>query len=260
MDEPLDSATDSQVLLERQGEIVTITLNRPEARNAVSFAMLQRLDSMLDDFARESPRVVILQAASPGFCAGIDLKESREATVDLIHRRVALMHHVLHELRYLPVPVIVAVDGVCAGLGSELAISGDIRLASPTSRFSYPEVKVAVPSPAHHLIALVGLGRAQEMLLTGRWVDAVDAEGIGLVTRIVDSPEAEAQTLAREICDLAPVAVAKTKENMLLSMSAGADVATHHHISGVTSAAWTRDRQEALAAFAERRKPRFDGS
>jgi enoyl-CoA hydratase/carnithine racemase len=162
-------------------------------------------------------------------------------------------------LRAFPAPVIAAVDGVAAGLGMELVISADLRLASPDSRFAYPEARVAVPAPAGHLVALIGLARAQEMLLTARWVSADEAAAWGLVTRIVADPDAAADALAADLCRLSPLALSLTKENLWLAIAPGADAATEHHIAGVARAAATRDRREALAAFRERRDPRFTG-
>lgn len=254
------SEVEHSLRVETDGEVVIWTLNRPAVRNAVNFALLHRLDGELDALRRDPPRVLILGAAPPGFSAGIDLKESRGATAEFAHARVTLMHRVLEKLRRFPSPVITAIDGVCAGLGTELAISGDLRVASPSSRFSYPEPRVAVPSPAHYLIALVGLARAQDLLLTARWLDAAEAERIGLVTRVVDSPDEAARELATEVAKLAPLSIMLTKENLSLSIHAGAEAASRHHIDGVTSAAWTNDRAEALAAFAERREPSFTGS
>ena len=167
------------------------------------------------------------------------------------------MHRVLDKLRRFPSPVITAIDGVCAGLGTELAISGDLRVASPGSRFGYPGPRVAVPSPAHHLVALV---RAQDLLLTARWMGADEGERIGLVSRVADDVDIAARELAAEVAKLSPISLMLTKENMSLSIHAGVEAASRHHIDGVTSAAWTSGRAEALAAFAERREPSFTGS
>ncbi|HQZ88862.1 MAG TPA: enoyl-CoA hydratase/isomerase family protein [Thermomicrobiales bacterium] len=254
------NATESSLLVAADGDIVTWTLNRPAVRNAVNLALLELLDAELDALRRNPPRVLILGATAPGFCAGIDLKESRDASAEFAHVRVTLMHQVLDKLRRFPSPVITAIDGACAGLGAELAISGDLRVASPTSRFGYPEPRVAVPSPSHHLISLVGLARAQDLLLTARWVPAPEAESFGIVSRIAVDADTAAQELAAQVAKLAPRSLMLTKENMNLSIRAGAEAASRHHIDGVTSSAWTSDRAEALAAFAERREPSFTGS
>ena len=139
------------LLFERSDNIATITLNRPRSRNAVNLETLQLLEAAADAIIEDQPRAVILRAASPGFCSGVDLKESREATPDFARERVTTMHSVLGKLRRMPIPIVAAIDGVAVGLGAELVISADIRLATPASTFGYPEPKVAVPSPAHHL-------------------------------------------------------------------------------------------------------------
>lgn len=253
-------AQESPVLVETGPEIACLTLNRPHVRNAVNLAMLETLERVLDDMAPNPPRAVILRATLPGFSAGADLKESREQPPEFAHTRVVTMHRVLGKLRRFPAPVICAIDGVCAGLGCELAISGDLRLATPASRLGYPEPKVAVPSPAHHLVQLIGLAWAQDMLLTARWVGAEEAARTGLVTRVVDDVEREARALAAQVAELAPRAQRLSKENLALSTRAGLEAAVAHHIAGVSDAAYTADRREALAAFAAKRPPRFTGA
>lgn len=247
------------VLLERENDVATITLSRPQYRNAVNRQTLQDLGAILEELERELPRVVILTGADPGFCSGIDLKENRESTAEYANQRVTLMHHVLRQLRRFPVPVILAINGVAVGLGCELAISGDLRIASPDARFAYLEPRVAVPSPAHHLVHLIGLSHAQDLLLTARWVDAEEALAIGMVTRIADQPLEAARELAAELIKLSPLSLTRTKENIWVSIDSSAEAASEHHIAGVTEAASTQDRVEALAAFAEKRDPRFTG-
>lgn len=251
--------SEEAIIVEHDGYIATITLNRPEIRNAVNMAMLEMLEARLDALGANPPRVVIVEAMAPGFCAGIDLKESRTATAEFAEKRVTAMHRVLGKLRRVAVPVITAIDGVATGLGCELAISGDLRVASPMSRFSYPEPRVAVPSPAHHLIWLIGLARAQEMLLTARWVNATEAASSGLITSIADNPEERAHELAEQIAKLAPRSIADTKANIWTAIDHGAAAASEHHIAGVTAAASTADRREALEAFAAKREPHFIG-
>lgn len=250
---------DNALVFRREESFATITLNRPRYRNAVNLGMLERLGDILDDVDATPPRALILAASEPGFCAGVDIKDSREASPDFVRQRSSTMQAVIRRLRSLPLPVIAAVNGVAVGLGCELAISADLRIASPESRFAYLEPRVAVPSPAHHLVRVVGLARAQDMLLTARWLDADEALSIGLVQRLDADPLAHARDLARELAKLSPISLSKTKENLWLSIRAGLDEVIDHHIEHVAAASGTRDRAEALAAFAEKREPRFTG-
>ena len=245
--------------LEWNGRVAELVVDRPEARNAINYAMLQELESCLEALHADPPQLVILRAADPGFCAGIDLKESREASSDFVRTRVATMHRCLNKLRSLPSPVIGAINGVAVGLGCELAISADLRIASPDVRFSYPEPRVAVPSPTHHLVWLIGLSRAQDMLLTARWIEAPEAEQIGLATHIAEDVDRAVAELTDQILDLAPLSIRRTKENLWITMTKGIEAASQHHQDGVTEAADTEDRKEALKAFAEKRPPEFTG-
>lgn len=247
------------ILMAREGMVATITLHRPASRNAMNYPALELMEQELDALAADPSRVVILRGTPPDFCSGIDLKESREATPEFANRRVTLMHRVLRKLRRFPAPVIVAVDGVAAGLGCELAISGDIRIAGRSARYSYPEPRVAVPSPAHHLVWLIGLARAQDMLLTARWLDAEEAERFGVATRIADDLDAAVKAETERLLKLSPRSLTDTKANIWTAIDAGAEAASQHHIGGVTHAAGTADRREALAAFAEKRDPVFRG-
>ena len=258
-----EATASASPLVERNddGTIVTLRLHRPGIYNAINRPTLERLHALLTELSEEAnrPRVLILSSTAPGFCSGIDLKESREANQVFAGERVRLMHETLGLLRRFPAPVICAIDGVATGLGCELAISGDLRLATPASRFCYPELKVAVPSPAHHLTWLIGLSRAQDMLLTARWVDAREAAQIGLITRIVDDADVAAQELAQQLMVLSPLSLRDTKSNIYVAIDEGAAAGSEHHIAGVTSAAGTEDRMEALRAFAEKRPANFKG-
>lgn len=254
------STNADKVLVDRDGAIERVTLNRPRYRNAIDVETLRQLEAITDTWTSNPPRVVVLTATAPGFCSGVDLKESRGATPEFARDRSAVMHRVLGKLRRTPVPIVAAIDGPALGLGCELAISADIRLGTPDSTFGYPEPRVAVPSPTHHLAWLVGLARAQEMLLTSRTVDAAEAATTGLLTGVEDDVEQAAVETARGIAALAPYSIAKTKENLVLAISAGALEASAHHVEAIHHAATMADRAEALQAFAEKRPPRFTGT
>lgn len=253
------TGTTDAVLVDRADGLERVTLNRPRYRNAVDLESLRRLEEIADAWDDDPPRVVILRATAPGFCSGVDLKESRGATPLFARDRSAIMHRVLGKLRRTPVPIVAAIDGPALGLGCELAISADIRLGTPASTFGYPEPRVGVPSPTHHLVWLVGLARAQEMLLTARTVEATVAATTGLLTAVEEDVDEAATAVAREIAALAPFSIAKTKENLGLAIGAGALEASNHHIDAIYRATMTEDRAEALRAFAEKRPPTFTG-
>lgn len=248
------------LLFDADPEVSTITLNRPAVYNAMRYTDLKLLDSIIAKLEANPPRVVILTASEPGFCSGVDLKESGEATTEFARTRSTFMQWVLQRTRMLPCPVIAAINGVAIGLGCELAISADLRIASPASRFRYPEPAVAVPSPTYYLGQLIGVARTQDMLLTARWVSADEALEWGLVTRLEDSPLDAARSLAQDLLSLSPYALRATKENLVIAMQSDMTTAIRHHIDGVGAAAGTPDRAEALAAFAERRPAKFDDS
>ncbi len=245
--------------LSRDGSLAELTIDRPDSRNAINFSMLQALEGYLEDLHADPPHLVLLRATDPGFCAGIDLKESREASSDFVRTRVSTMHRCLHLMRSLPSPVIGAINGFAVGLGCELAISADLRIATPDARFSYPEPRVAVPSPTQHLVWLIGLAKAQDMLLTARWIEAPEAEQWGLATHIADDLDRAVSELSDQILRLAPLSMRRTKENLWITMTDGIEAASKHHQDGVTEAADTEDRKEALRAFAEKRQPEFTG-
>jgi enoyl-CoA hydratase/carnithine racemase len=249
-----------EILFERDGDVATITLNRPRYRNAVRFEMMQLLADVVNDLYRDCPRFVLLKGAPPGFCSGIDIREPRESSPAFVHQRSAVMLDMISKLRLLAAPVIAVIDGVAIGFGCEFLISADIRLASPTSRFAYFEPKVAVPTPAHRLIQLVGLTHAQDLLLTARMIDAHEALKMGLITHVADDVDAAAAATIEQLQMLAPLALSRTKENIWISVAAGAEESIQHHIEGVTALAGSNDRKEALKAFSEKREPRFTGT
>ena len=250
---------DQTLIFDSNPDVSIIKLNRPAVYNAIRFRELAAFERAVASLESNPPRALILTAEAPGFCSGVDLKESREATSDFARKRATLMHETLRRFRSLPFPTVAAIDGVAAGLGCELAISADIRIASPASRFSYPEPKVAVPSPAFHLMSLIGMSRTQDMLLTARWIDAGEALDWGLIHRIGANPLQDALEMVEELNDLSPISLRMTKEVMEMARSDGEAASTRLHIDEVANAADTADRREALEAFAERRKPHFKG-
>lgn len=247
----------------------TILLNRPHRKNAFTLEMIDEWAAVLVG-ARTDPdvRALVLTGAGDGFCSGIDLDtftaqgpppplEAKRNLTDRIHR-------VAHALQDLDKPVIAAVNGVAVGAGMDMALMCDIRLAARSARFSEGYVRVGlVPGDGgcYFLPRLVGTARALELLLTGDFLDAVEAERIGIVNHVYDDDRLmeEANALARRLADGPPVAIAMIKRAVY--QSADCDLRTaldliSSHMAVVQS---TSDSQEALRAFAERRTPIFEG-
>lgn len=249
-----------------------VELHRPERLNALSLEVLQGLHDALDALADdESCRVVVLTGSGRGFCAGLDLVENADSLSEAGDRspqqRMRLQKHIaglVPKLRALPQPVIAAVNGPAAGGGLALVLASDIRLAAPTARFDIAFLQIGVSAcdigVSWLLPRLIGASRAFEILLTGRTISATEAERIGLVSRVVtDGDVVEAAiAVAQDITRHSPMGVRMTKEVMwaqleVASLTAGIDLENRTQI--LTS--FSRDQDEALAAFRERRPPTF---
>jgi enoyl-CoA hydratase/carnithine racemase len=256
--------SDPRILAEREGTIVTLTLNRPDKLNAIDGAMLDALDEALDQIERDRQvRAVILTGAGRAFSAGADIKEWTTLTPLEFGRSWGLRGHALFDrLAALPPPVIAAVNGIAFGGGLELALSADIRIASTQARLGLPEVTIAaLPGwgGTQRLPRLIGPGRAKHMILTGQPVDAATAEAWGLVTETAapDALLARARQLAAQIAGNAPLAVQATKRliDAAAPVTPAATLETH---AGALCGA-TEDAQEGRASFLERRPPRYQG-
>ena len=246
--------------------IAEITLNRPEAMNAISTAMAAELTRVCAELAAASEvRVVVFGAAGTrAFSAGADLKERAGMTdADILRQRHAI-RGVFGALLALPQPAIAAVHGFALGGGCELALSCDLVVADDTATFGLPEVTVGlVPGGGGTQLALrrLGPGRAADLVLTGRRVGIDEAERLGLVDRRVpagqDGPAA--LELAGQIAANSPVAVRAAKRAIRhgwgVSLEAGLDIED----AAWRTAALSADRREGIAAFVEKRKPVWPG-
>ena len=252
-------------------DITRIVLSRPQQLNALTDQMVTALQSALMDIHHDPHcRVLILAGSGRGFCAGLDLRENiaahghergdTAATVGLQELYAAT----IPMLRRLRQPVIAAVNGVAVGAGMALALAADIRIAGHGASFHVGAVKMALSAGecgiSYHLPRLVGTGRAFEMMLTGRAVDADEAMRIGLVTQLVDDDElhAAAMRTAESIVRNATFSIEQTKRVMWMNMhSAGLENALEleNHIQIL--AMLRPDFVEALDAFAGKRQPRF---
>jgi enoyl-CoA hydratase len=255
---------ENRILLTTDGQIATITLNRPHKLNAIEPAMLARLDEIAGELERRDDiRVVLLTGAGErAFSVGADINAwSAIGPLDMWRRWVRDGHRVFERLARMRQPLIAALNGYAFGGGLELALAADMRLATIEAEFAMPEVKIAtIPGWAgtRRLPALIGPARAKQLIFSGARIDAATAERWGLVNEVAPRAEllARARRLAEQIAANAPVSVQIAKQlidgagdvaGMALEALAGALAAT------------TDDAREGLASFRERRSPQFSG-
>jgi len=248
---------------EQAGHVLTLTLDRPEALNALDAALKTGLLAALRAAARDgSVRAVVLTGAGRAFCAGQDLRETG-ITGSRIGREVRERYNpLILALARLEKPVVAAVNGVAAGAGLSLALACDIRLAADVATFTCAFGRVGlVPDSglSWFLPRIVGLGRALEMALTADPLDAAAAERIGLVDRVVPTTDLAAQTgaLAARLAAGPPLAMGLTKRALLASASMDLEAALEVEAQLQTAAGRSPDHAEGIAAFTEKRPARF---
>ena len=248
----------------RDNAIATITLNRPDALNALTAEMVRALRDAAANVADDaSIRCVVLTGAGRAFCAGGDIREFA-ANAPRIGAFVRELSSVMHDaqLRLLtaPKPVIVAVNGAAAGGGFGLALSGDIVIAAESARFTsaYARIGAAPDGGFSYLVPrAIGLRRAQELFFTDRTLSAVEAQGLGLITRVV--PDA---SLAPEVTALAAQLAAGPTKAFALAKGLFADQIEsqlERESLAITAASQTDDFANATKAFLDKRRPEFRG-
>jgi enoyl-CoA hydratase/carnithine racemase len=246
--------------------VAEIVLDRPEALNALSTAMAARLGTVWAEVADDQAvRAVVLSAAGEkAFCVGADLKERNAMTdADLLRQR-EVFRAAFDGVRGLPQPVIAAVHGYALGGGCEFALSCDLIVADETAVFGLPEVGVGlVPGGGGTQLALrrLGPGRAADLVLTGRRITIDEATSYGLVDRRVAAGTArdEALDLAGRIARNSPVAVRAAKRALRNGAGVGLAAGLDIEDSAWRAAAFSADRKEGIAAFAEKRSPTWPG-
>jgi 2-(1,2-epoxy-1,2-dihydrophenyl)acetyl-CoA isomerase len=252
---------------ERSGGIATLTLNRPEARNALDLVMRRELVAALDEIeADEAARVLIVTGAGGHFCSGGDVKTMREQryTAAEGRARVELLNVMVARLVNFPKPTIAMVDGYAVGAGSNLALCCDLIVASDRAKFGELFWKIGlVPDGGGTwlLSRVVGLARAKELIFTADIIDAAEAARIGLVNRVV--PAAELQSTTRALADkiaAGPPAVLKMAKQMV-NRAATSDLASALDLEAFSQgiAIASEDHQEGLKAFFDKRPPKFTG-
>jgi enoyl-CoA hydratase/carnithine racemase len=262
-------AADAPMLLrEDKGGIAILTLNRPQARNSLSEAMLETLGDALTTVARErSVRVVILAANGPAFCAGHDLKEitARRADPDrgraYFHRIMTLCSTAMEQIVTLPQPVIAAVHATATAAGCQLVASCDLAVASQAAKFATPGVNIGLfcSTPMVALSRNVSRKHAMEMLLTGDLIAAEDALRIGLVNHVVapGSTHDEALALAQKIAAKSALTVKIGKEAFYRQAEMPLAEAYKYTSEVMVENMLARDAEEGISAFIEKREPKW---
>lgn len=252
----------STLLLEFQGEVARVTLNRPDKRNAINPQMIAELQSALDTIEKSHSRVVILTGAGKAFSAGMDLdmlaaitKQSPAENQDDA-RRIAKL---LRRLWSFPRPTISIVHGAAYAGGCGIATLCDFTLAAPEAKFGYTEVKIGfLPAIVSvFLTRQIGDKRSRDLLLTGRIIDAAEAKEFGMVTAVVPAEHLEerALALANELIAASPSSLTRSKALLTTAAAAGIDHDLERAILENARIRCTPDFKEGVASFLEKRKP-----
>jgi methylglutaconyl-CoA hydratase len=252
----------SPVLMKEEDTLLTVTLNRPERRNAMTPEMQMELIAALEATPARNCRALALTGAGDAFCSGLDLaalqaledKSALEARADA--ERVARMFLALHELE---IPSIAAVNGPAMGGGAGLAVICDFTLAAPEAKFGFTETRIGfVPAIVSAFLTLqIGEKRSRDLLLTGRVVDAEEAQRLGLVNEIVPREELaqRASELAARLATTSPQATRITRRLLAAQSRPWLDAAIVSAIEASVEARQTEDFREGVKAFLEKRKP-----
>jgi methylglutaconyl-CoA hydratase len=254
------------LLLGISGNLATITLNRPEKRNAISTQMMAELQAALDEIERSHARVGILTGAGKAFCAGMDLDmlaaiaKQSPAENQEDSRRIAKL---FRRIWSFPRPLIGAVNGAAYAGGCGIATLCDFTLAVPEARFGYTEVKIGfLPAIVSvFLTRQIGEKRSRDLLLTGRIIEAAEAKEFGLVSEVVpaDHLMARAHELADQLVAASPSSLTRSKHLLVSSAAPGVDHDLERAILENARIRCTPDFREGLASFLEKRKPVWQG-
>jgi enoyl-CoA hydratase len=255
------------ILTNIDNQIITITLNRPKALNALSFELLTELNDVFNKINDRTIKVkaLIITGAEKAFCAGADITQLAELNTTTGYEFAKFGQSVFSKLEQLPIPSIAAINGYAFGGGCELAMSTSIRIASTKAQFGQPEVKLGVIpgyGGTQRLARLVGKGRALDLCLSGRFIDSTTALAWGLVTN-VQEPDAlinYTKEYLTTICSMAPLAlqgvINSINHGYELSMSEALELEALHF----SKTCGTADKVEGVNAFLNKKIPEFTGN
>lgn len=254
------------VLVERRDHVAILTFNREERHHTLAQDLVRALRDALHELAEDrSVRALVITATgAKAFCAGADLRERRGMNNDDVRKTVAGLQALTTQIANFPRPVLCALNGVAFGGGLEIALACDLRYAAASAKMGLTETRLAIIPGAggtQRLPRLIGLGRAKEMIFTGRRIDAATAAAWGLVEGVFDADQLHAEVLAiaHEIAQGGPIALESAK--FAIQHGIESDLSTG---LAIERAAYdllipTEDRVEALVAFGEKRPARFQG-
>lgn len=258
--------TERILLIEDQGQIEILTLNRPEVLNVFNMDLLYTLKEQINVIrVKQNIRVVIITGAGDkAFCAGADLVERAAFDESGVKKYIYTIKELFLLIESLNKPVIAAINGIALGGGTELALACDIRIASINATMGLTETRFGVIPGAggtQRLPRMIGPGKAKELIYTGQKIDAEEALKIGLVNQVFSKASLleECKKMADRICESAPIAIEQAK----YAITVGLNTNLRKGLEIESEAYWvtlpTSDRLEGLAAFREKRKPVFRG-
>ncbi|MCW5750047.1 MAG: enoyl-CoA hydratase family protein [Alphaproteobacteria bacterium] len=258
-----------------EGKVATITLDRPERKNPLTFESYAELRDAFRNLAyADAVKAVVITGAGGNFCSGGDVHEiigplvemQRAGDMDGLLRFTRMTGDLVKAMRACPQPIVAAIDGVCAGAGAILAMASDLRLGTAASKVAFLFVRVGLAGAdmgaCNILPRIIGAGRAAELLFTGRAMDGGEAERWGFFNRLCSPGELlpEAQSLARSLAEGPTFAHAMTKRCIHQEWSMGIDDAIEAEAQAQAICMQTRDYERAYEAFVAKRRPAFEGN
>jgi enoyl-CoA hydratase/carnithine racemase len=260
-----DAKATEPVLVREDAEVASVTLNRPEKRNALSLEMMEELTAVLERLGSERRvRSIVLDALGPAFCAGHDLSEMVGRDLDFYQRLFDVCTVLMETIHRVPQPVIAKVHGIATAAGCQLVAACDLVVAAETARFATPGVRIGLfcSTPMVPLSRAVGRKRALEMLLTGEPIDAATALEWGLVNRVVPAEALDdaVAELVQAVARSSPLTVGIGKEAFYGQLELD-----EHRAYDLTKAVMAMnslagDAQEGICAFLDKRPPRWKGA
>lgn len=262
----IETNAEAPLLVERDGAVMTLALNRPRSGNSLSIELIEKLQDSFDEAAGdESVRVIVLAARGNVFCSGHDLREVLGDTTPRFSKHLAtLCNRMMQTIPQIPQPVIASVQGVATAAGCQLVATCDLAVASRNARFGTPGVNIGTwcSTPMVALSRAVHRKHAMQLLLTGRLHDAEAALRMGLVNEVVEPEHLREATmsLASEIAEKSPYAIALGKRAFYRQLELGISHAYEYASELAARNATARDSSEGISAFLEKRPPKWTGA